>query len=149
MRGASPRPLGGTWPVRYLLDTNHWGYLQERHVSVSARVRQLPDRAWLGMSVVTQAELLAGVELVPSVRRRRELSLLYKEAVATATEIVPVTSPVAVEFARISFSLWRKGRPIETNDIWLAAAARALNLTLVSNDPDFQHVDGLGLEDWT
>jgi len=37
----------------------------------------------------------------------------------------------------------------QTNDIWIAATARAQGLTLATSDPDFQHVDGLQVEDWT
>ena len=101
------------------------------------------------MSVVSQAELLGGVQLVKSERRRMELATLYRQTLATATDILPITSEVAEEFARIFAELRRKGRPIETNDIWIAATARAHDLILATSDPDFQHVDGLQVEDWT
>ena len=65
--------------MRYLLDTNHWSYLQEGHPKVVARFRRLPEKAEVYMSVVTQAELLAGIELVRSERRRRELETLYAQ----------------------------------------------------------------------
>lgn len=135
--------------MRYLLDTNHWSYLQERRPAVLARVRRLQEEDSILMSVISQAELLGGVELVQSEKRRAELLSLYEEAVAAATEILLVTSDIAEEFARVFAMLRRKGKPIETNDIWLAATARALGLTLVSSDPDFQHVDGLAIENWT
>lgn len=35
-----------------------------------------------------------------------------------------------------------------TNDIWLAATARTHDLVVATTDPDFQHVDGLRLENW-
>jgi len=135
--------------VRYLLDTNHWSYLQEKRPAVVARVRELPDEDELLMSVVSQAELLAGVQLVRSDKRRAELAALYRHAIAAATEVIPITSPVAEEFASILAELRDKGRPIETNDIWIAATARSQGLIVATSDPDFQHVDGLQLEDWT
>lgn len=134
--------------MRYLLDTNHWSFLQEEHPRIVARIRQLPEDASLFMSVVSQAELLGGAELVASEKRRRELLLLYRQAVATATEVLPITSEIAEEFARVHVALRRKGKPIETNDIWLAATARAHDLIVATTDPDFRHVDGLPLEDW-
>jgi len=135
--------------VRYLLDTNHWSYLQDGHPEVVVRFRRLPEKAEVYMSVVTQAELLAGIELVRSERRRRELETLYREVIGSVTEIVPITSEVAEEFARVYVELRRKGRPIETNDMWIAATARAFGLILVTSDEHFQYVDGLQVEDWT
>jgi tRNA(fMet)-specific endonuclease VapC len=135
--------------MRYLLDTNHWSYIQERHPQVIARLQSLPDEASLVMSVVSQAELLGGIELVRGQRRRQELLVLYREVIATVTEILPITSEEAKEFAKIFASLRRKGRPIETNDIWIAATARVHNLILVSNERHFHYIDGLQVEDWT
>ena len=135
--------------MRYLVDTNEWSYLQERHPTVVARFEGLSGEDSLFMSVISQAELLGGIALVKSERRQQELFALYQKVVTMATEILPITSEVAEEFAQIFASLRRKGRPIETNDMWLAATARTHDLILVSSDGHFQHVDGLHLEDWT
>ena len=135
--------------MRYLLDTNHWSYLQEGHPEVITCFRRLPEEAEVYMSVVTQAELLAGIELVRSERRRRELERLYREVIGSVTEIVPITSEVAREFAHVYVELRRKGRPIETNDMWIAATARVFGFILVTSDEHFQYVDGLRVEDWT
>lgn len=91
--------------MNYLLDTNQWSYLQERHQQVVAHLRQLPDDATLFMSVVSQAELLTGIELVANTRRERELRSLYQEVIAMATEILPVTSGIALQFAKIHAAL--------------------------------------------
>ena len=65
--------------MRYLLDTNHWSYLQRRHPGIVARLRGLSDDAVLYMPVLAQAELLAGVELTvagrPFKKRKRGLSI--------------------------------------------------------------------------
>lgn len=135
--------------MRYLLDTNQWSYLQERHPHVTAHVRSLPAEAVLYMSVVTQAELLAGVQLMTNMQRRQELRRLYHETVALATEVLPITSEVAEHFARVYVALKRIGRPIETNDIWIASIAFAHDLILVTSDEHFQYIPGLVLEDWS
>jgi tRNA(fMet)-specific endonuclease VapC len=41
-----------------------------------------------------------------------------------------------------------KGKPIPENDIWIAAIAEQHQLTLVTRDSHFQHVDGLVIEQW-
>ncbi len=100
------------------------------------------------MPVVAQAELLAGVELIEDERRRDRLRELYRFAVAQATEVLAVTSQVAERYAHIFADLRRKGTPIGTNDMWIAAIAQLHDLTLVTNDADFRFVDGLTVEDW-
>ncbi len=56
----------GTAAVNYLLDTNHWSYLQCREDGVVRHIQSLPDAATLYMPVVARAELVAGVELAVS-----------------------------------------------------------------------------------
>jgi len=46
-------------------------------------------------------------------------------------------------FGRISTELRRKGRPIQTNDFWIAAHAMEAGADLVSSDPHFGHIHGL------
>lgn len=41
------------------------------------------------------------------------------------------------------FSLRAKGRPIPTNDIWIAAHVMETGADLVSADRHFEHVDGI------
>ena len=43
----------------------------------------------------------------------------------------------------------RKGRPLSTEDMLIAAQALALGLTLVTHDRAFSFIDGLRIEDWT
>jgi tRNA(fMet)-specific endonuclease VapC len=138
----------GTAAVNYLLDTNHWGYLQRRETSVVSHIQSLPDAATLYMPVVAQAELLAGVELAVHEPRKQELQTLYAQVITMAADILPITAQVAEQFAHIFAMLRRKGRPIDTNDIWIAAIARAHNLVVVINDEHFQYVDGLQVENW-
>jgi len=135
--------------VNYLLDTNHWSYLQEQHPLVVSRLHQLSDEASLYMSVVSQGELLAGVEWAQGLRRKRRLLELYEQVVAMATAILPVTPQVAERYAQIYAQLRQKGRLIQTNDIWIAASALAYDMILVSADAHFRFIDGLTVEDWS
>ena len=135
--------------MNYLLDTNHWSYLQRREAMVVRHIQSLPDDATLYMPVVAQAELLAGVELAVSEPRQQELRTLYAQVIVMAADILPITSEVAEQFAHIFANLRRKGRPIDTNDIWIAAIARAHNLVVVTNDDYFQYVEGLQMENWS
>lgn len=135
--------------MNYLLDTNHWSYLQRREARVVSHIQSLPDTATLYMPVVAQAELLAGVELVVHEPRKQELRLPYAQVITMAADILPITSEVAEQFAHIFANLRRKGRPIDTNDSWIAAIARVHNLVVVTNDEHCQYVEGLQVEDWS
>jgi tRNA(fMet)-specific endonuclease VapC len=57
--------------------------------------------------------------------------------------LVPVTFATADRFGRIAASLRRKGKPLPTNDIWIAAHAMELGADLLSFDRHFEEVDGI------
>jgi tRNA(fMet)-specific endonuclease VapC len=129
--------------MRYLLDTDHASYLQRVHPAVVQHLKSLPPDAEVFISVVTQAELLTGIQLAPSEQRRIELRRLYDWLVSEISDPLPITPDVAGQFAEVSAQLIRKGKPIPTNDIWIAAIALAYGLILVTSDEHFQHIDGL------
>ena len=57
--------------------------------------------------------------------------------------LVYVTLTTADRFARIAAALRAKGRPIPTNDIWIAAHAMETGAELLSFDDHFESIDGL------
>jgi tRNA(fMet)-specific endonuclease VapC len=57
--------------------------------------------------------------------------------------LVPVTYTTADRFGRVAATLRAKGRPIPTNDIWIAAHAMETGAELLSFDQRFAAVDGL------
>lgn len=57
--------------------------------------------------------------------------------------LLPVTLVTADRFGRIAATLRRKGRPLPTNDIWIAAHAMESGADLLSFDGHFEHVEGL------
>jgi len=135
--------------MKYLLDTDHCSYLQRKRPAVVSRLQSLPPGTAVMASVVTQAELLAGILQTPGERRREELRSLYEQLLLEVTDILPVTSQVAERFAEILTSLVNKGKPIPVNDIWNAPIALTHDLVLVTSDGHFGHVEGLRVEDWT
>ena len=54
-----------------------------------------------------------------------------------------INAKTAEEYARIYQELKAKGRPIPTNDMWIAAMARQLEMAVFSYDVHFTLVDGL------
>jgi tRNA(fMet)-specific endonuclease VapC len=131
---------------RFMLDTDTCSYIMKRsHPLVLKRLQSVPVSD-VCMSVVTKAELLYGVEVSP--RRAHDAAALA--AFLPYVDAVPLDEDAAVHYAEIRADLKRRGTMIGANDLFIAAHARALGLTLVTNNTaEFERVDGLKLENWT
>ena len=57
--------------------------------------------------------------------------------------VAPVSYTTADRYARIAATLRARGRPIPSNDIWIAAHALETGADLLSADRHFADVDGL------
>lgn len=62
---------------------------------------------------------------------------------APRVEVAPVTAQTADSYALVYAGLRRKGQPIPTNDLWIAASALECGAALLTRDAHFSHVDGL------
>ena len=62
--------------------------------------------------------------------------------------VLDVQEPTTHYYAEISLELKRKGKPIPTNDIWIAALCRQHSLPLLSRDRHFDLVAGTKRIDW-
>ncbi len=131
---------------RYMLDTDTCSYIMKRsHPLVLKRLQTVPVTN-VCMSVVTKAELLYGVEVSP--RRNQDAAALA--AFLPYVEALDLTDDAATHYAQIRADLKQRGAMIGANDLFIAAHARSLELTLVTNNTtEFGRVNGLALENWT
>ena len=131
---------------RYLLDTNICIYIrQERPEEVLRRFRKLrPGEAVL--SVITYGELLYGA--AKSARRVAALEQL-RELIHWLPAL-PLPEAAGEAYGTTRAELASKGAMIGNNDLWIAAHALALGLTLVTNnEKEFRRVRGLRVQNWT
>lgn len=63
-------------------------------------------------------------------------------------ELLNVGAATARHYAGIRHELKTAGRPIPSNDIWIAALAREHRIRVLSRDRHFEAVSGLALLDW-
>ena len=131
--------------LRYLLDTNICIYIAKHHPpKVAQRFAQLSPGT-VGMSVITFGELRYGAE--KSKHRDEALATLIR-----LNELIPVielNADVGAAYGSIRLHLERAGSPIGNNDLWIAAHAHSLGVTLVSNNMrEFERVPNLALENW-
>ena len=62
--------------------------------------------------------------------------------------VFEVTEETAVHYATIRLELKRAGKPIPTNDLWIAALCREHRFDLLSRDLHFDSVPGLQRLGW-
>jgi tRNA(fMet)-specific endonuclease VapC len=131
--------------LRYLLDTNICIYIaRQRPPAVAKRFARLAAGA-VGMSLITYGELRFGAE-----KSQRGAEAL--ETLDRLVELIPVLEPgaeVGAAYGHLRAHLERLGMPIGNNDLWIAAHALALGVTLVSNNTrEFERVPKLKLQNW-
>ena len=124
--------------MRVLLDSNAYSRLARGHPAVADLVRHSQE---VVLSTVVVGELLYGYRYGSRTARNiRELDEFLANPYVT---LVPVSRITADRYARIATALRAKGRPIPTNDIWIAAHAMETGTDLVSSDGHFKYIDGL------
>jgi len=131
--------------AKYMLDTNICIYIrQNRPPKVLARFRRLkPGDAVL--SVITYGELVHGAE--KSQHKTKALQQL-----ADLAQLLPVISlpeEAAQAYGESRANLERQGQIIGNNDLWIAAHAKAANLTVITNNErEFKRIPGLKVRNW-
>jgi tRNA(fMet)-specific endonuclease VapC len=132
-------------PVRYLLDTNTVSYIIKGN---RPRVRERLLRvamADVGISVITEAELLFGLARRPEATKLKTVV----EEFLLRVEVLPWDSEAAQQYARIRATLEGSGEPMGNLDLMIAAQTLASGIVLVTSDAVFRRVKGLKVEDWS
>ena len=131
--------------MTYLLDTNTCIFVMKQIPSVVKRFRFAQSKG-IAISSITLAELEFGVSNSKAYERNRNALLAF----STLVEILLFDVPASAEYGRIRTALEKGGTPIGALDTLIAAHAKSLNLTLVTNNiREFQRIDGLFIEDWS
>ena len=131
---------------RFMLDTDTCSYIMKRSQPLVLKRLQAVPVGDVCMSVVTKAELLYGVEVSP--RRAQDAAALA--AFLPYVEVLEFDDGAALHYAQIRADLKKRGALIGANDLFIAAHARALGLTLVTNNTaEFERVSDLAIENWT
>lgn len=121
-----------------LVDTNAYAAFK-RGDAEAVEILRYADQ--IGISTVVLGELLSGFALGrKETENRRELSALLDSA---RVKLLPVEPDTAEFYARVYLGLMRKGRPIPTNDLWIAATALQHGAAIFSHDQHFREIDGL------
>ena len=125
--------------TRLCLDTSTYSNFQRGE----PRVVEYLDRAeWVGVPGIVLGELWAGFQLGSRAEVNvRELGEFLDHALV---ELVPVDGEVARIYGEIFADLRSRGRPLPTNDIWIAATAARAGATVLTFDEHFREITRVG-----
>lgn len=131
--------------MKYMLDTNICIFVIKHKPEYVIKRFMEHDPSEICISSITYAELVHGVEKSQAKEKNRiALTLLLAKI-----QIIPFDSMAAQVYGMVKADLQRQGTPIGPLDTLIASHAKALDLTLVTNNTrEFMRVEGLKLEDW-
>jgi tRNA(fMet)-specific endonuclease VapC len=131
---------------RYMLDTDICSYVMKRSNDVLLKRLQKLPTSDVCVSVITKSELLYGVEVSP--RQQQDEAAL--NAFLSYVEVLDFPDQASSHYAQVRSNLKKLRTMIGANDLFIAAHARSLGLTLVThNTREFGRVPRLVTEDWT
>ena len=124
---------------RYCLDTSAYSEFKRG----DPQVVDLIDRAdWIGMPAVTIGELRSG--FLQGARRAQNDAELVEFLKSPVVDLLPVDDSVAGLYAAMLVDLKKAGRPVPTNDLWIAAAAARAGAPVLTYDPHFNAIARVG-----
>jgi predicted nucleic acid-binding protein len=124
-----------------ILDTNALSAAAEGHPDIIAI---LAGATQLALPVVVIGEYRFGIaQSRHKARYRRWLDGLIADCT-----VLEINERTTLHYAAIGMELKQAGKPIPTNDLWIAALCRQHNLPLLSRDRHFDAVSGIERIDW-
>jgi len=121
-----------------LLDTN---VLADFFAGDPETVEAFQRSRTLAINTVVLGELLGGFALGTHAGANRQL--LSRFLSSPRVKILAMGAETAEHYADVYAQLRRKGRPIPSNDMWVAASAREHGLVLLTRDFHFREIEGL------
>jgi tRNA(fMet)-specific endonuclease VapC len=121
-----------------LIDTNAYAALKTGDTELVRIIRHVDI---VGLNSIVLGELLAGfAHGNKEQQNRNELAEFINSSRVT---VFPIAENTAKYYASIYANLRKKGAPIPTNDMWIAATALEHGLMLCSYDKHFVQIEGL------
>lgn len=107
-------------------------------------VRLFTDAASIELPAIVLGEYRFGIA---QSRRRKEYERWLEQLIAV-TRILPVDQETTGHYAQVRSELKKAGKPIPSNDLWIAALCRQHRLPLMSQDAHFDAVPGVHRVCW-
>jgi tRNA(fMet)-specific endonuclease VapC len=119
-----------------ILDTNAFCAFIEGDETLLGALQNDPE---LALPTVVLGEYFYGI----SQSRRRATYETWLRTNLQLFDVLPIIEGTAESYSEIRRELKTAGRPIPTNDLWIAALARQHQMRLVTRDLHFRAIRGL------
>jgi tRNA(fMet)-specific endonuclease VapC len=127
--------------VAVILDTNALSALAEGERSIEPILKQAAN---IRVPVVVLGEYRFGI----AQSRERKSYERWLVEYLDRLRVLDITDDTSRYYAEIRLELKMLGRPIPSNDLWIAALCRQLRLPVLSRDGHFDSVRGLKRIEW-
>lgn len=124
-----------------ILDTNALSAAADHEASALAVVALAKQ---LAVPVIVLGEFRLGI----AQSRHRATYEKWLQEWISSVSVLDIDHETTLSYAFIGLELKKKGKPIPTNDLWIAALCHQHSLPLLSRDRHFDLVPGLRRIDW-
>jgi predicted nucleic acid-binding protein len=123
---------------KILIDTNTYAAFKKKETDA---VKAFKTAEYIGINIVVLGELFSGFKGgTREIKNRKELEQFLD---SPRVNVIQMDEETAEFYARVYWDLKRKGKPVPTNDLWVAASAMRQGLALFTYDEHFDNIDGL------
>lgn len=123
-------------PAKGVLDTSVFVALESGR---TLNQEVLPMQS--AISIVTRAELRAGVLAAEDIATRDRRIATFEAS--RIFSVLPIDRDVDSTWAQMRAYLAASGRKVNANDMWIAATAAAYQIPVVTQDADFDAMNGI------
>ena len=121
-----------------IIDTNAYTAFKRGEATIVSVLQHAPV---IIVCATVLGELLGG--FAAGQRQSANRSELTKFLNVPRVKVVASTAATADLYALVYGALRRKGKPVPTNDLWIAASSLEHGAALLTLDAHFQNIDGL------
>ena len=130
--------------TEYVLDTDTCIYWLNGDAAVEGEILRV-GTGKVAITVITECELVYGAQK----SSRPDDNLGVVERLRSVLRVIHTNPEVAPVYGTTKAQLERQGRRLDDADLLIAAIARSIGATLVTNNTrHFERVPGLRLENW-
>ena len=128
-----------------IIDTDILSYYLKGDLDISRKVRDYLELYHnLNISIITQYEILGGLEYKKATKQIQEFESFLKEC-----NVVNLTNNSIYHSAKAFGRLRRKGVTIGTSDLLIAGQALEQDWGLITNnEKHFKDIEGLDIDNW-
>jgi tRNA(fMet)-specific endonuclease VapC len=126
---------------KIMIDTNAYAAFKKDESKAAA---VLKTAEYIGVNIIVLGELLSGFKGgFKELSNRKEFEQFLD---SPRVNVIQLDEETAEYYAEIFWDMKRKGKPIPTNDLWIAASAMRHGLALFTYDEHFDNISGLILQ---